>query len=52
MVAPILNHQKYCKNIIDSQPIWILLIPVPDDSNYVKTSPVLLGPWRTDLGGG
>ena len=22
--------------------------PVPDDSKYVKTSPVLLGPWRTD----
>ena len=26
--------------------------PVPDDSKYVKTSPVLLGPWRTGHGGG
>ena len=25
---------------------------VPDDSKYVKTSPVLLGPWRTGHGGG
>ena len=26
--------------------------PVPDDSKYVKTRPVLLGPWRTGHGGG
>ena len=26
--------------------------PVPDDSKSVKTSPVLLGPWRTGHGGG